>query len=257
MKTRFAECAAVLFIALFAQPARAGDGSLEVVCSHAFLSAIEDLAPEFERSSGYKLQISFGTSGEIVKRFSGDKIPDVAILTKAALQGLVKSGNIAPESPVDIASTGVGIGVRDGSALPDVSSTETLKRALLSSASIAYSDPASGGASGIHFSEVVKRLGLAEELRAKTKLVPNGGNVGEVVASGGADLGIQMNSELIPIKGLRFVGSLPPDANSVTMFSAGVTTKSGHPDAAKQLIQYLSSPAVAPVMHAKGLQPAG
>jgi molybdate transport system substrate-binding protein len=141
--------------------------------------------------------------------------------------------------------------------LPDVSSTETLKRALLSSASIAYSDPASGGASGIHFSEVVKRLGLAEELRAKTKLVPNGGNVGEVVASGGADLGIQMNSELIPIKGLRFVGSLPPEANSVTMFSAGVTTKSGHPEAAKQLIQYLSSPAVAPVMHAKGLQPAG
>jgi len=250
----------VLLLSLFslfllmtvALPAAAAE--LKVFCTHALTPAMEQLVANFERTTGNKVVIIDSTTGAAVKRIQGGESADVAILGDPAIRSLAKEGKLDPKSVKAIGSTGVAIGVKAGAPKPDISTPAALKQTLLAAKSVAYSDPAAGGGSGIHFAKVVQRLGIADQLKPKTTLVGGGGAVGPLAAEGKVQLAVQMESELRAVKGVDVVGQLPGDFQEVTLFSAGIFTGSKNAAGGKKLIQMLKSAKSAPILKASGVQ---
>jgi molybdate transport system substrate-binding protein len=225
-----------------------------VLTSVALTSALDELAPQFERSTGNKLRIGYGLIADIKKRIIAGETADVVILSRPAMDDLQKQDKFAPGSIADVAGTPVAVAVRAGAPKPDISSAEALKRSLLAAKSIVYADPAKGGASGVYFAHVVDQLGIAEQLKSKTILVP-GAQAADVVAKGEAEIGVAQASEIVPVSGAQLVGPLPGELGSLTLFTAGIGAGSKSAEAAKSLIQFLTGPAAAPVFKSKGFQP--
>lgn len=228
---------------------------IKVLCTHAFKEAVIEASAQFEKQTGNKLSVVYSTTGDIVKRINNGETPDVVFASAAAVQNLAKAGKIVAGSDVPVARTGVGIAVRAGAPKPDISSVEALKRSLLAAKSIAYSDPKDGGASGIHFAQVVQRLGLTEELKPKTILIGGGGNVGEAVAKGEAEMGVQMTTELLPVPGTQYVGPLPGELQDMMVFAAGVGASGQQRGAGSAFIKFLLSPQGTHILEATGLEP--
>jgi molybdate transport system substrate-binding protein len=225
-----------------------------VLTSVALQSALDELAPQFERSTGNKLKLGYSLIADIKKRVLAGEAADVIILSKPAMDDLQKQDKLEPGSIANVAGTPVAVAVRAGAPKPDISSADALKRSLLAAKSVVYADPAKGGASGVHFAHVVDQLGIAEQLKSKTILVP-GAQAADVVARGDAEIGIGQASEIVPVAGAELVGPLPRELGSVTEFTAGIGTGSKDASAAKSLIQFLTGPIAAPVFKSKGLQP--
>src|SRR5262249_17841395 len=150
--------------------------------------------------------------------------------------------------------TAVSVAARDGAPKPDISSADALKRALLSAKSIAYGDPALGGVSSVHFARVLDRLGISEQLKAKTMLLRDV-FAAEVVAKDQAELGVGQASEIVPVKGAQLVGPLPGEFASVTVFAAGIGIGTKSSDAANAFTKFLTGPVAVPVLKKKGFEP--
>src|SRR5258706_413744 len=153
-----------------------------------------------------------------------------------------------------LAATPVALAIRAGAPKPDISTVDALKRTLLAAKSIVYADPAKGGASGVYFAHVVDRLGIADQLKSKTILVP-GAQAAEVVAKGEAEIGVAQTSEIVPVAGAEVLGPLPGEFASTTLWTAAIGATTKAPEAAKSLIQFLTGPVARPVFSAKGFQP--
>jgi molybdate transport system substrate-binding protein len=147
------------------------------------------------------------------------------------------------------------VAVRKGALTPDISTPETLKRALLAAKSITYLDPAGGGVSGAHFAKVLDRLGIADAMKAKTVLHPNAAAAGVLVANGDAEIGINIIQELIPLSGIDVVGPLPSDLQNTIVFAAALMTGAKDTAAATALIEFLRTPEAAAVIKTKGMEP--
>ena len=231
---------------------------IRVVSSGGFAAAYRELAPEFERITGYTLITGWGPSmGEtpqaVPARLRRGEPIDVVIMVGDALGNLIKQGKVVADSRVDLARSGIGIAVRAGTPKPDISSAEALKRTLLAAKSIAYSD----SASGVYVStEMFTRLGIADQMASKARMIP-AEPVGQVVARGEAAVGFQQISELRPISGIEIVGPLPPELQKYTIFSAGVVTGAREPEAGRALIKFLASPAAAAAIERSGMEPIG
>jgi molybdate transport system substrate-binding protein len=171
------------------------------------------------------------------------------------MEDLQKQDKLLANSVVNVAGTPVSVAARAGAPKPDISTVAAFKQTLLDARSIVYTDPAKGGASGVYFARVLDRLGIAEQLKGKTILVP-GAQAAEVVARGEAELGIAQGSEIVPVAGAQLVGPLPGELASTTMFAAGIGAASKTPDAAKTLIKFLTGPDAAPRLKTKGFTPA-
>jgi molybdate transport system substrate-binding protein len=168
---------------------------------------------------------------------------------------LDKQDKFAPGSITNVVGTPVALAVRAGAPKPDISTVDALKRTLLAAKSIVYADPAKGGASGVYFAHVVDRLGIAEQLKSKTILVP-GAQAADLVAKGEAEIGVGQTSEIVPVAGAQVLGPLPGEFASVTLFTAGIGARTKVvPEVAKSLIQFLTGPVATPVFSAKGFQP--
>ncbi len=230
---------------------------INVMTSGGFAAAYDELRPEFQRSSGHTVKTAYGSSmggasDSIPSRLGRGEPVDVVILARPALDALVAQGKVVPGSQVDLVYSSIGFAVRAGAPKPDISTVEALKRALIAAPSIAYS----ASASGVYYeTELLKKLGLEEQVKPKSKRILSE-RVGTVVARGDAVLGLQQVSELLPIEGIDFIGVLPPEVQRVTVFSAGISTTSRQPEAAKQLIRYFTSPAAVPAITKSGLEPA-
>ncbi len=230
---------------------------IHVVSSGGFAAAYRALAPDFERQTGHRLDIAWGPSmGEtpqaIPKRLSRGENIDVVIMVGDSLDQLIKQGKVQDADHQLLARSRIGMAVKAGAPKPDIATLEELKQALLTARSIAYSD----SASGVFLSTVLfPRLGIAEQIKEKSLMVP-AEPVGQVVARGEAEIGLQQVSELLPVAGIDFAGVLPDEAQQITPFSAGVVAGSRETTAAKALIDYLASPAAAPQIRQTGLVPA-
>jgi molybdate transport system substrate-binding protein len=218
-------------------------------------SAAEELFVRFERTSGHKLAITWGTAPMLVKRIEGGESADVLILSRAGIDQLKKQGKIAAGSDVTLAGSGVAIAVKKGARKPDISTPAALKQTLLNAKSIAYSEPSAGGASGVYFAKLLERLGIAEAMKPKTKYPPAGGFSAELLMTGEAELAVQQKPELLHVAGAEIVGFLPGDLNLVTEFAAGITSGCENADAAKDLIEMLQSPDAKAAFRSKGLDP--
>jgi molybdate transport system substrate-binding protein len=228
---------------------------IKVMISGGFNAAYQDLIADFERSTGHKLTTSEGSSmggapHSIPARLARGEDADVLILAGSALDNLVKDGKAQP-GRVDLARSLIGMVVRKGAPKPDISTVDALKRTLLEVKSIAYSASASGTYLA---TEGFARLGIADEIKHKTKRIESE-RVAAVVARGGAEIGFQQVSELLPEKGTDYVGPLPPEVQRVTVFSAGIATGSKEPEAGRALITFLASPAAAAAVTKSGLEP--
>ena len=234
----------------------AAAAEIRVMSSGGFTAAYRDLIPEFEWRTGHKLHSSYGASmgdapDAIPQRLARGEPADVLILAASGLDALVKQGRAVEGSRVDLAESRIGFAVRAGAPKPDMSTPEAVRRALLEANSIAYS----ASASGVYFStEMVRRLGVADEVLPKSRRILSE-RVGSVVARGDAELGLQQLSELLPIPGIDLLGPLPAELQRVTVFSAGIAAGAQAPEAARDLIRFLSSPAAAEAVKATGLDP--
>src|SRR5271169_3635043 len=219
-------------------------------------SAAEQLFGQFDKASGHKLAVTWGTAPMLVKRIEGGDTADVVVLSRAGIDALQKQGRIVTGSVVTLASSGVGIAVKAGAPKPDISTPEALKRTLLDAKSISYSEPSAGGASGVYFEKLLERMGIAAEMRPKTKYPPAGGVTATLLISGEAELAVQQKPELLHVAGAEIVGLLPGDLNLITAFAAGMMPDSKNAETGKALIAFLRSPPAAAAFRAKGLDPA-
>ncbi len=226
---------------------------LKVYSTIGVQGAVEALVPQFEKTSGHRLLMTWATAPMLVKRLQSGETADVMILNLAGIDTMSREGRIAPGSAVTLASSAVAIAVKAGAPKPDISTPEALKKTLLSAKSISYTDPAAGGASGIYFAKLLERMGIAREVNAKNKYPPPGGYSGNFLLTGEAELAVQQKPELMHIAGTDIVGPLPGDLNMVTTFAAGVAVDSQNGEAAKALVAFLRSPEAAVVFRAKGL----
>jgi molybdate transport system substrate-binding protein len=238
---------------MLAGAAAAKAAEIKVLSAAGFRPVIQDIAPRFERATGHKLAITFASAGAAVKRVQSGEMFDVVIIPRPGVNILVKDGKIDGANTAAIARSGIGVAVRKGAPKPDISSPEALKQALLAAKSITYSRPEDGGASGIHFAKVLDRLGIANDMKAKTVFDNRTNGVGRAVADGGAEIGVHQMQELIAVAGIEIVGPLPGDLQDTIVFSAAVTNSATEPAAARPLIDYLRTPEAAAVIRAKGM----
>src|SRR5438105_3695677 len=248
---------ALTIIALAAIPLSAAAADVKGLSTIALQSVAEELLPQFEKASGHKVSIAFGLGVAMVKRIQDGEAADFLLAPRGAVDGLLKAGKLAPGSDVSLARSSVGIAVRKGAPRPDISTPEALKRTLLAARAVSYSNPAYGGASGVHFAKVLERLGIADEMKPKTRFPPEGGFTARLLAAGEVDLAVQQTGELISVPGVELVGSLPGELQSVTTFAVAIPTAARQADAAKALIRYLQSPEAMALIKAKGLDPVG
>lgn len=243
---------AALVAALLINAQAASADEIRVMASAAMKEAYLELMPEFEKSSGHRVVTIWAGGIDIVKRMRAGEVVDLVVLARPAVEDLIREGKVALGGRVDLARSGVGVAVRAGASRPDISSGDALRRALLSARSIAYSS----GPSGAHIAALISRMGIAEQVKSKVLQTAPGNPVGHYIARGEAEIGFQQVSELLPIKGIDFLGPLPPDIQEITVFSGGVHAGATAPEAARALLKFLTSPDAAPVIRKKGMAPA-
>jgi len=240
---------AVLFLG---QAAAADAPEINVYSTVAMRGVLEDVVPQFEKESGQTLAISWGTAAVLTKRIEAGEPVDVAILTRPNIDTLIKDGKIASGAEATLARSSIAVAVKSGAAKPDLSTPDALKQTLLQAKSIAYSNPASGGASGVYFAKLLDRLGIAHQMKVKTKYPPAGGNSASLVAAGEAELAVQQKPELLDVAGVDIAGLLPGDLNKVTVFAAGITAASAKTKGAQAFLKFLQTPETAKVLRAHG-----
>jgi len=228
---------------------------LSVYSSIGVRSAAEELFRKFEKQNGSRLAVTWGTAPMLVTRIEGGEHTDVLILSRAGIDTLRKQGKVLSNSDVTLAGSGVAIAVKGGAAKPDISSAEALKETLLNAKSIAYSEPSAGGASGVYFAKLLERMGIAAQMKPKTKYPPPGGFSAELLLTGEAELAVQQKPELLHVSGVDIVGFLPGDLNLVTEFAAAIMAGSTNVATGTALIESLRSSEAAAVFRSKGLDP--
>jgi molybdate transport system substrate-binding protein len=234
----------------------ASAAEVRVMISGGLTAAFKELVPQFEQATGNKVLTVYGPSmgttvNAIPVRLERGEPADVLIMVGYALGDLVKQGKVVADSRVDLVKSPIGIAVKSGTPKPDISSADAVKRALLAAKSVAYSD----SASGVYVStEMFAKLGITDAMKDKARKIP-ATPVGEIVARGEADIGLQQISELKPVSGIDIVGQLPEALQNITVFSAGIAAVSKEPDAGKALIKFLASSAAHDTIVKSGLDP--
>jgi molybdate transport system substrate-binding protein len=246
---------AAIAMMVIAQVSTAHTAELKLFSTIGVQGALEELLPLFEKATGNKVVTTWSTAAMLLKRIEGGESADLYILTRSGIDALAKEGKVVPASAVTLASSGVAIAVKAGAPKPDISTPEALKQTLLKANGIAYSDPAAGGASGVYFAKLLDRMGIAHQIKAKTRFPPPGGNSASLLLTGEADLAVQQKPEIMYVKGVDIVGELPGDYNSVTVFGAGIAPESKNAALADLLIKSLRSPEGDAVFRSKGLDP--
>jgi molybdate transport system substrate-binding protein len=224
---------------------------IRMLAAGAVKEAFLELVPQFESTSGNKVAATWTGSADIRKRIGAGEAFDLVIVGAPDIDAFVKDGRMMPGSRVDIARSGVGMAVKAGSPRPDISSSEAVKKALLSARAVAYST----GPSGVYVQRLLDRLGIADQMKDKSKQTAPGVRVAQYLANGEAELGFQQVSELVHEAGIDFLGPLPAEIQNVTVYSSGIAIGSNASESAKALQAFLSAPAAAPVFRKNGMDP--
>jgi len=226
--------------------------ALKVLSGNGPRAAVRDLCAQFEKATGTAVDVEFDVNPEVIRRGDAGEAFDVAIGNPPTIEQLIKSGKVVPGSCAEIGRSGLGVAVRSGSTKPDISTVEGFKRALLSANAIAFPGE---GASGRYFVGLLDRLGIAVAMQNKLKPSPGEDTV-EVVARGEADMVVVVATRIVGVPGVDMVGPIPEALQTKIGFAAGLSASSAQPEAAKALIRFLTAPAAAAILRAKGVEPA-
>jgi molybdate transport system substrate-binding protein len=225
---------------------------MDILCTNGVKSVMLELVPVFERARSAKIAVTWGSTNALLNDIKGGVGADVAVLTAEAVDELIEQGKAVVGSRVDLARSRIGVAVRKGAKQPDIASPEALKRALIAASSVAHSKT---GLSGLYFPTVLARLGIADAIKSKIVIPDPGTPVGEVVAKGDAEIGIQQISELLPVPGIEIVGPLPEPLQKITTFSGGVLAAAKEPSLAAALLTFVAAECPH-LLKQKGLEPA-
>jgi molybdate transport system substrate-binding protein len=236
-------------LAMMLAPIVSEAADVTLLISNALKTVMEDLAPRFEKASGHKLMISYGSTNPLKARIEKGEAFDLTILGDDAIDALIKQGKLDAATRAVVARSALGVAIRKGAAKHDVSTTEAFKRTLLEAKSIAYLED---GLTGTYLKVLFQRLGIADNMRAKYKSARGA----EAVAGGEVELGVTQISEILYQKGAELAGPLPAEIQNYTNFSSAVAAGARQSEPAKALLKYFASPDAVRVMKANGLEPA-
>src|SRR3979490_1042990 len=225
---------------------------IRVLASNSLKTSLEELGPQFEKATEHKVIFTFNAAVPLKAEIEKGVAFDIAILSGPLADDLVKQGKLVGATRIDVSRSGAGLAVKRGAPKPDIGTTEAFKRALLEAKSICYVEQ---GATGIYLKGLFERLGIAEQVRGKTKLLPPSNPAAHAVANGEAEIGMTQISEILPYPGAELVGPLPAEIQLNSIYPAAVGSGAKEPDAAKAFIKFLTAPAAIPVLKAKGLEP--
>jgi molybdate transport system substrate-binding protein len=246
--------AMVLAIIMFFQSASAGAAEVRIVSVLAMKQVLAALAGDFEQTTGNKLVLTSGTVAQVQSRVEAGEVIDLVITNATAVDELIAKGKITIGSRVDLVSVGIGVAVRSGGPKPDISTVDSFKRALLAATSISRGNPDNRGAAGLHIQDIVERLGIAAEVKAKSRLAA-GQTISEMVARGDSEIGIALTSEIVTVRGVELVGLLPRELQYTNVMAAGVPITANNSQTAIAMIDLLKSEAGALKLKELGLNP--
>ena len=249
MRAVIAALAALGALSALVPASHANAAEIKVIGSPGVREISSRLVPEFEKATGHKVSIIWDGVNNVAKRVSAGETADLVFLPAPEIGALIKEGKLVGESRVVLATSGVGVAIRAGAPKIDASSSDGIRKALLAAKTIAYS----AGPSGAHMAALIQKWGIADKV--KLAAVPTGTAVGEVIARGDADIGFQQISELLPVKGIDYLGPLPADIQEVTVFAAALHKAAGSTDAARALLRFMTAPEAVPVIRKAGMEP--
>jgi molybdate transport system substrate-binding protein len=224
--------------------------SLKLLSSMATRELLNELVAEYERKTGQPVTAEAAGGVDVAKRVRAGEAVDVVVLSSTAIDSLIAAGSLLPDSRIDLVKSGVAIAVRAGASQPGVASEEAVKRAVLNAKTLSYST----GPSGVYLEKLFERWGILEEIRSRIVVPPPGVPVGSLVAGGTVELGFQQLSELMSLPGIEVIGPLPPEIQTITLFSGGISPGCERPELARALLDYMASPSVASVKQRFGME---
>lgn len=242
---------AVAIACVLGVPVMAQAAELKVIAGGSMTAPLNQLSPEFEKATGHKLSIHFDSTPNIIARVNSGTPFDVVVVPVDVFKDAAAKARFAPGPTIDIARVGYGMVVRSGAPKPDISTPDAFKKALLTASSVAYLPTSAAGA---YVMKVFERLGIAEEMKAKTKVQASPSQIPQAVAKGEAEIGVFLSNVLIA-PGVDMVGPFPGDLQQELVFTSAVAADTGEASAAKALIDYLRSPAASAVIKATGMTP--
>lgn len=214
---------------------------IKLLGGSAVAPVMAELIPKFETSSGHKARVDLdGAIGAMTDRLLKGEAADLAIVSGAQIDMLVRQGKVVQGSRVDLAKVGVGVFVRKGAPKPDISSVDAFKRTMLAAKSIGYNDPAAGAPVSLYLIGLFERLGIAAEMRAKTTAFKQRSERFAAVARGGVEIGFNQISEIVAAPGVELVGPLPPAIQRSTLFASGITANSKEPEIGAALVRFVT-----------------
>lgn len=260
MKRRLAGVALALFAAVILPSAVAAAADLRAQVSGALKVAFPDIVAAYEKESGNKVAVTYGPGGAVAKAIANGEPADMAITPSDLMEKLAQDGKIVAGSTVGIAKVTIGIAIRKGAPKPDIGSVEALRKTLLAAKAIGYRDPKTGSNSGVYTAQMIERLGLTEQLKAKTKLDASDGehpeNVFQALERGETDLQFGAITEIVMAHGVELLGPLPDAVQKVTLLTAGIPAASKQPQPATAFVDFLAGPSAVAVLKANGFAPA-
>jgi len=224
---------------------------IKVFSTGAFKEALSLLAPTFEKASGHRVTVIPGSTDEIIKRVSASEPLDVVIAPVPLIDQMMRRGVLMPDSRVEVAKSGIGVAARIGAPRIDISSSEAFRKALLEAQSIVLS----AGVSGVYLNGLFRKWGIAGQIASKSMTLPGAVPVADALVRGEAEIGFLQVSELLPVKGIQFLGPLPADIQEMTVVTAALSKTLGATDAAKAFVKFLKSPEASLVVKRTGLEP--
>lgn len=230
--------------------------TIKVMATGAVEAMIRLLGADYEKQSGNTLDLNFGTAGATRGRFDGGEATHVIVLPAAMIAELDKAGRFLPGSVIDLGRTVTGVAVRQGAPVPDISTREAFKQALIDARTVSFTDPAGGGSSGRNFAALLQKLGIAESIFKKAVLGARGHDVAKIVADGRAEIGTTFISEMLTVKGITVVGPLPGNLQFTNTYTAAIPRECTQADAARALLHVITAPATRSRWIEAGLEPA-
>jgi molybdate transport system substrate-binding protein len=246
-----AAAAAAGCIGMAAGAPAAGAAEIVLTSSTAMREVVEELAAMSERASGNKVTMTFQSGVETSAKIESGAVADLVVTTPEAIDELTRDGKLAAGSRVNFVQSGVGVAVRAGAPKPDISTPAAFKQAMLAAKTIGISK----GPSGVYLMSIMQRLGIAAEVKAKGVTPELGQRVGNLIARGEAEIGVQQITELLPIAGIDFIGPLPNELQTKIGYATARPMTAKQPEAAAALVKFMSSAQAQPVMKKMGLEP--
>ena len=252
-KTSALAFAAAMALAIPATSAQAA--AIKLMASGAMAHALQEIGDDFAKKNGHTIEYTVSTTGVLQDKLRGGEKADIIEVTSVGMDALVKENLVDPATRIEVAKALVGVAVKDDTAMPNIATPDALKQALMSAHSVAYIDPKIGGQAGATIVGVLKGMGIQDEVAKKSVYGKTGAEAVQKMVAGEADIAISFTSEILPIKGAKLVGPLPPALQNPSSYAAAVPVGAPNPELSKALLRAMQSAEAHKMITAAGLEP--